>query len=131
VSKNYEPTYEGQLEKCQDERASLERTVEELSDEIKQLRADLMSYKYQDAELVRNLAMAQDERDEVRALYCKQLSPADPQKIAEKWRWDCFDNGKNAWLLPEKKQLLDKLVELEEKIEAHINNQKFKVTDGE
>jgi hypothetical protein len=71
------------------------------------------------------------ERDEVRALYCKQLSPADPQKIAEKWRWDCFDNGKNAWLLPEKKQLLDKLVELDEKIEAHINNQKYRVTDGE
>ena len=56
------------------------------------------------------------ERDEVRALYCQKLSPADPQKIAEKWRWDCFDNGKNSWLLPEKKQLLDKLAELDEEL---------------
>lgn len=83
------------------------------------------------AELYSMIDYLKNELDEVRALYCERLSPADPQKIAEKWRWDCFDNGKNAWLLPEKKQLLDKLVELDEKIEAHINNQKFKVTDGE
>ena len=83
------------------------------------------------AELYSMIDSLKNELDEVRALYCERLSPADPQKIAEKWRWDCFDNGKNAWLLPEKKQLLNKLIELEEKIEAHVNNQKFKVTDGE
>ena len=58
-----------------------------------------------------------NELDEVRALYCQKLSPADPQKIAEKWRWDCFDNGKNAWLLPEKcKDCMDKLAELDEEL---------------
>ena len=57
------------------------------------------------------------ELDEVRALYCEKLSPADPQKVAEKWRWDCFDNGKNAWLLPEKcKECMDKLAELDEEL---------------
>jgi hypothetical protein len=72
-----------------------------------------------------------NELDEVRALYCEKLSPADPQKVAEKWRWDCFDNGKNAWLLPESKRTMDRLVELGEELEANHNNQKYRVTDGE
>lgn len=69
-----------------------------------------------------NLALARDvlikERDEVRALYCQKLSPVDPQKVAEKWRWDCFDNGKNSWLLPKSKckECMDKLAELDEEL---------------
>ncbi len=96
MNKNYEPTYEGQLEKCQDERAGLERTVEELSDEIKQLRADLVSYEYQNAELVRNLAMAQDERDAARRMVCEWhggLRVQHPQDYAERRGWDCFKNA--------------------------------------
>ena len=30
------------------------------------------------------------ERDEARRLYCERMSPADPPKHAEKWRWDCY-----------------------------------------
>jgi len=83
------------------------------------------------AELYGMIDYLKNELDEVRALYCEKLSPADPQKVAEKWRWDCFDNGKNAWLLPESKRTMDRLVELGEELEANHNNQKYKVTDGE
>lgn len=83
------------------------------------------------AELYSMIDYLKNELDEVRALYCERLSPADPQKIAEKWRWDCFDNGKNAWLLPESKKAMDRLVELGEELEANHNNQKYRVTDGE
>ena len=41
MSKEYDSTYEGQLEKCGDERSALEQTVDDLSEENKQLRADL------------------------------------------------------------------------------------------
>ena len=30
------------------------------------------------------------ERDEARRLYCEKMSPGDPPKHAEKWRWDCY-----------------------------------------
>lgn len=101
MNKNYEPTYEGQLEKCQDERSGLERTVEELSDEIKQLRADLMSYRYQNAELVRNLAMAQDERDEARRIAAYQYAKhhnGDEDTLVKNFfefrGWDCSKDKK-------------------------------------
>jgi superfamily II helicase len=84
----------------------IEKLRKELTDRIHM--CDMRSEKI--LELTKDL-------DKVRALYCEKLSPADPQKVAEKWRWDCFDNGKNAWLLPEKcKDCMDKLAELDEEL---------------
>jgi septal ring factor EnvC (AmiA/AmiB activator) len=40
-SQKYDSTYKGQLKKCGDERSALEQTVDDLSKENKQLRADL------------------------------------------------------------------------------------------
>jgi hypothetical protein len=91
---------------CLEAANEIERLRNELTERINM--CDIRSEKI--LELTKDL-------DEVRALYCEKLSPADPQKVAEKWRWDCFDNGKNAWLLPEKcKDCMDKLAELDEEL---------------
>jgi len=52
------------------------------------------------------------ERDEARIMYCDKLSPADPHKIAEKWRWDCFAHDKETWL-----EALDRINKLERELE--------------
>lgn len=45
------------------------------------------------------------ERDEARRLYCEKMSPGDPPKHAEKWRWDCYGKFEEAqqlkWRLEE------------------------------
>jgi uncharacterized coiled-coil DUF342 family protein len=41
MSREYDSTYEGQLQKCGDERSALEQTVDDLSEENQQLRAEL------------------------------------------------------------------------------------------
>jgi hypothetical protein len=94
--------------------------IEELKSQCKQLREELdrrINMCDMRSETIIELTK---ELDEVRALYCEKLSPADPQKVAEKWRWDCFDNGKNSWLLPEKcKSCMDKLAELDEELDLN------------
>ena len=78
--------------------------ADEAADTIEQLRADVMCLKYQNAEFVRNLTMAQDERnaataerDEARREVCEcKCSPPKtpffgaPQELAEVNGWDCF-----------------------------------------
>ena len=64
------------------------------------------------------------ERDEARLLYCNQLSPADPHKIAEKWRWDCFKNEQEKFWdaldrvrgTPSRTQAMDNLAKLDEEL---------------
>lgn len=48
------------------------------------------------------------ERDKARIMYCDKLSPIDPHKVAEKWRWNCFAHDKETWV-----EALDRLAELE------------------
>jgi hypothetical protein len=78
---------------------SVELMNREAADEIERLRADVMCLKYQNAEFVRNLTMAQDERnaavaerDEARRELCRNLMGAygDEYKYAKHRGWDCF-----------------------------------------
>jgi hypothetical protein len=79
-------------------RAYLARAVVlRAADEIECLRADVMCLKYQNAEFVRNLTMAQDERnaavaerDEARRMFCKCHAQAEAIGYAEGRGWDCF-----------------------------------------
>ena len=64
------------------------------------------------------------ERNEARVLYCNQLSPVDPHKIAEKWRWDCFkDEQEKFWDAldrvrgtPSRTQAMDRIAQLDEEM---------------
>ncbi len=76
--------------------------ADEAADTIEQLRADVMCLKYQNAEFVRNLTMAQDERnaataerDEarrevsfLRPSVC--LGAQTAHEYAQSRGWDCF-----------------------------------------
>jgi hypothetical protein len=96
---------------------SVELRCLEAANEIERLRNELTERIHMCDMRSETIIELTKDLDEVRALYCEKLSPADPQKVAEKWRWDCFDNGKNAWLLPEKcKECMDKLAELDEEL---------------
>ena len=71
--------------------------ADEAADTIERLRADVMCLKYQNAEFVRNLTMAQDERntavaerDEVRQSYCSLMEAyrgGDGRVTANKLGW--------------------------------------------
>ena len=89
--------------------------IDEAISEIERLRADLMSYKYQNAELVRNLAMAQDERDEARRSFCKCHARAEAVGYAEGRGWDCFDRDQSA-NDPPPDSPLDRLARLDEEV---------------
>jgi hypothetical protein len=108
---------ESRCEHLETDRNNCELLIDDLTCENKKLRNELTERIHMcDMRSEKILELIKD-LDEVRALYCEKLSPADPQKVAEKWRWDCFDNGKNAWLLPEKcKECMDKLAELDEEL---------------
>lgn len=62
------------------------------------------------------------ERDEARLLYCNQLSPIDPHKVAEKWKWNCFNsNEEKFWdaldrvrKTPSRSEAMDRLSQLDE-----------------
>lgn len=80
---------------------SVELMNREAADEIERLRADVMCLKYQNAEFVRNLTMAQDERnaavaerDEARRMFCKCHAQAEAIGYAEGRGWDCFKGAK-------------------------------------
>lgn len=81
-------------------RAYLARAVVlRAADEIERLRADVMCLKYQNAEFVRNLTMAQDERnaavaerDEARREVCDMEGETAGGALLEARNrgWDCF-----------------------------------------
>jgi len=88
-------------------RAYLARSVVmQAADEIERLRADVMCLKHQNAEFVRSLTMAQDERntavaerDEARCDACmtwawmyrpSENAETEARKEAKRRGWDCF-----------------------------------------
>jgi hypothetical protein len=76
---------------------------------IAELKAQVRSIALErDAER-EQVARLTAERDEARIMYCNNLSPADPHKIAEKWRWNCFAHDKETWV-----EALDRLAKMDE-----------------
>jgi hypothetical protein len=65
MSREYDSTYEGQLKKCGDERSALEQTVDDLSEENQQLRAENAALKKAVplAEMWRELSEYQEQAD--------------------------------------------------------------------
>jgi len=93
MSREYDSTYEGQLQKCGDERSALEQTVDDLSEENQHLRAEV--------------ARLTAERDEARRISCASSAelrdidqPDDmtldfrARRIAADRGWDCFKEAK-------------------------------------
>ena len=97
--KQYEPTYEGQLDKCQDERHALQMQLEEYIEAFEFERKEFH-------EALDDLAKMKAERDEARRIACNNAANynsmmfdnpkhSDPCAIAESHGWDCFkENGK-------------------------------------
>ena len=87
--KNYEPTYEGQLDKCQDERHALQMQLEEYHECFANLHKE-------HHELWDNFERVTKERDEARRKFCQMMSDnsrlqfATPQWFAEEENWDCY-----------------------------------------
>jgi hypothetical protein len=81
--------------------AGVDNFVDRAADEIERLRADVMCLKYQNAEFVRNLTMAQDERntavaerDEARREVCvwQGLDTGNtPRDTATVRGWNCYE----------------------------------------
>jgi uncharacterized coiled-coil DUF342 family protein len=93
--KNYEPTYEGQLDKCQDERHALQMQLEEYIEAFEFARKEFH-------EALDDLAKMQAERDEARRDLCDLYVKGQPSSsnmtdkdYAAELGWDCFkENGK-------------------------------------
>ena len=86
MSKNYEPTYEGQLDKCQDERHSLQMQLEEYIEAFEFERKEFH-------EALDDLAKMKAERDEARQKFCHTFM--NPHIEAATRGWDCFkEDGK-------------------------------------
>ena len=93
MSKNYEPTIEGQLDKCQDERHALQMQLEEYQEALEFVRKEFH-------EALDDLAKMKAERDDARRRICEttdMTNPDDdcyvrltPQQIAEHYGWDCY-----------------------------------------
>ena len=93
MSKNYEPTYEGQLDKCQDERHALQMQLEEYQEALEFVRKEFH-------EALDDIAKMKAERDEARRRICEttdMTNPNDdcyvrltPKQIAEHYGWDCY-----------------------------------------
>ena len=91
--KQYEPTYEGQLDKCQDERHSLQMQLEEYQECFANLHKE-------HHELWDDFERVTKERDDARRRICEttdMTNPNDdcyvrltPQQIAEHYGWDCY-----------------------------------------
>jgi uncharacterized coiled-coil DUF342 family protein len=96
VSKNYEPTYEGQLDKCQDERHALQMQLEEYIEAFEFAHKEFH-------EALDDLAKMKAERDEARREVCFVISEYDlendistsPESIAIEYEWDCFKDMQN------------------------------------
>ena len=57
--------------------------IDDAADEIERLR-ELLQNAYESAKTLTA------DRDEARRLYCERMSPGDPPRHAERWRWDCY-----------------------------------------
>ena len=101
--KQYEPTYEGQLDKCQDERHALQMQLEEYIEAFKFAHKEFH-------EALDDLAKMKAERDEARRLFCEDrfhngnhyrsvdgdlVICASPKEIADDLGWDCFKENTN------------------------------------
>lgn len=94
--KNYEPTYEGQLDKCQDERHALQMQLEEYIEAFEFERKEFH-------EALDDLAKMKAERDEARREICinaaNELSYELGGRIilardeAKNRGWDCFKDA--------------------------------------
>ena len=88
--KQYEPTYEGQLDKCQDERHALQMQLEEYIEAFKFAHKEFH-------EALDDLAKMKAERDEARREVCN-LTKWDhygPRHYAQYRKWDCFKEDGN------------------------------------
>jgi len=99
--KQYEPTYEGQLDKCQDERHALQMQLEEYIEAFKFAHKEFH-------EALDDLAKMKAERDEARREVCVAREalirlmthgnvavPQEAMHQAAKARgWDCFEEVK-------------------------------------
>lgn len=85
MSKNYEPTYEGQLDKCQDERHALQMQLEEYIEAFKFAHKEFH-------EALDDIAKMKAERDEARRIVCSLEADTteDQREYAKQRGWDCF-----------------------------------------
>jgi len=79
--KQYEPTYEGQLDKCQDERHALQMQLEEYIEAFKFAHKEFH-------EALDDLAKMKAERDELQ----KQIDELLDEKHAPRGAWGDFCN---------------------------------------
>ena len=91
--KQYEPTYEGQLDKCQDERHSLQMQLEEYIEAFEFERKEFH-------EALDDLAKMKAERDEARREVCNlqpyaQHNDGIAKDHAAYRGWDCFKENTN------------------------------------
>ena len=93
--KNYESTYEGQLDKCQDERHALQMQLEEYIEAFEFERKEFH-------EALDDIAKMKAERDEARRDLCDLYVKYQPSSsnmtdrdYAAELGWDCFkEDGK-------------------------------------
>jgi chromosome segregation ATPase len=90
--KQYEPTYEGQLDKCQDERHALQMQLEEYIEAFKFAHKEFHEALDDLAKMKAERDEARRERNKARRKYCIDMAydgntPAD---IAYVENWDCF-----------------------------------------
>ena len=91
--KQYEPTYEGQLDKCQDERHALQMQLEEYIEAFKFAHKEFH-------EALDDLAKMKAERDEARRMWCEAEAVGNCLSVDDMYRrarteakrrgWDCF-----------------------------------------
>ena len=84
--KQYEPTYEGQLDKCQDERHSLQMQLEEYIEAFEFERKEFH-------EALDDLAKMKAERDEARKEVCLWQgldTGKTSEEVAKVRGWDCY-----------------------------------------
>ena len=97
--KQYEPTYEGQLDKCQDERHALQMQLEEYIEAFKFAHKEFH-------EALDDLAKMKAERDEARRMVCEKEETlgCDERGVprngsardhAKRMGWDCFKKDTN------------------------------------
>jgi chromosome segregation ATPase len=114
VSKNYEPTYEGQLDKCQDERHSLQMQLEEYIeafeferkefhealDDLAKMKAERDEARRYSCDLEARITMLEEDRRDTSNNFgtnpCSEIIlpdyplARDPKEIAKRKGWDCY-----------------------------------------
>ncbi len=87
--KQYEPTYEGQLDKCQDERHALQMQLEEYIEAFKFAHKEFH-------EALDDLAKMKAERDEARREVLNSMHPDLRKSHAAARGWDCYKENADA-----------------------------------